>query len=206
MRRFVLTALLGLALSVPAFAYEVPVYNSNGTLVGTTAGLSLVSDLTAVGIGAGFGGSDIGTFSFATGPLLSGSLMGDGTFGFAGSSFTISINSGIFKGLPQGGILFSGAFTSPVGWGPISGEPGYYTINGILAGNWWNGIHADFGFTEQTYFGTFNSSGGVFTANAGTGFSLINPEPGTMALFGTGLIGIAVIVGKKLKAIGTEQL
>ena len=46
--------------------------------------------------------------------------------------------------------------------------------------------------------GTFNSSG-VFTATLGTGQAWINPEPGTYALFITGLAGIAGIVRKNLK-------
>ncbi len=199
MKRFVVTALLGLALSVAAFASEVEVINSNGTLVGNASGLSLVSNLVEISLSAGLRGADIGTLTLATGALSSGSLLAGGTFSFASSSFTISINPGIFAALPQGGTLFTGAFTGPVTWSPISGEPGYYQILGTLAGNWWTGLHADMGYTSQTYFGTLNSSG-VFTAKAGSGISFINPEPGTLALLGTGLLGLAAIIRKKLKA------
>ncbi|MFY9947580.1 MAG: PEP-CTERM sorting domain-containing protein [Candidatus Sulfotelmatobacter sp.] len=199
MKRFVLATLLGLALSLAAFASEVEVINGSGTLVGKASGLSLVSNLVEVSLSAGLRGADIGTLSLTTGALSSGNLIAGGTFNFASSSFTISINPGIFSGLPQGGTLFSGAFTGPVTWSSISGEPGYYQILGTLAGNWWTGLHADMGYTSQTYFGTFNSSG-VFTAKAGSGLSFINPEPGTLALLGTGLIGLAAIIRKKLKA------
>jgi PEP-CTERM motif len=199
MKRFVLTGLVSLAFSLTAFAGEVEVINGNGTLVGNASGLSLVSNLSYVSLAPSLRGAGIGSLSLTTGILSSGNLIDGGTFNFASSSFTISINPGIFVGLPQGGTLFSGAFTGPVTWSPISGEPGYYQILGTLAGRWWTGLYADMGYTSQTYFGTFNSSG-VFTAKAGSGISFINPEPGTMGLLGTGLIGIAGMVRRKLKA------
>src|SRR5579862_9104970 len=101
MKRLVVTALLGLALSVAAFASEVEVINSNGTLVGNASGLSLASNLVEISLSAALRGADIGTLTLTTGALSSGNLLAGRTFSFASSSFTISINPGIFAALPQ---------------------------------------------------------------------------------------------------------
>ncbi len=202
MKRFVLTVLLALALPSVALANTVSFTNNNGTLVASSSGLSLVSDLTSIAGGYGSPhGSDIGTVSITLGPLLTGSLLTGGTFSFASSSFSVSVD---------GGVLFSGAFTycswctgrnnGGLGHGPISWtlvSPGTYMLEGYVSGTWRDGEQG-YGLIEETYTGSFNANG-VFTATSGSGSSMVTPEPGTLGSFITGLVSIAGIVRKKLK-------
>jgi PEP-CTERM motif-containing protein len=210
MNRFVLVVLLALALPSAALANTVTITNNNGTLVASTSGLSLVSDLT--GISRGYGnphGSDIGTLSISLGPLATGSLLTGGTFG-TGGGFSISVNPGVISKFPQGGVLFSGAFAlctwctrrnnGGLGhgvptWTLIS--PGTYSLTGYVSGFWEDG-YSGYGFVDETFTGSFNSNG-VFTATSISGFSAVTPEPSTIGLFVTGLVGIAGMVRRKLK-------
>src|SRR5450755_433078 len=112
MKRILWMALLSLALPMAAFAgSSVDFTNSGGTLSGSSSGLSLSgSVLIAVNGLNGLGlvtGNNLGSLSFSTGALSSGSLQMGGTFA-GGGSFTI-IGNGT-SGIPNG-TLFSGSFT-----------------------------------------------------------------------------------------------
>jgi hypothetical protein len=89
-RTKILLALLVLALPLAAFAgSSVDFTNSGGTLSGTNSGLTLGgSTLIAVnGLGGGLiTGNNLGTLSFSTGALSSGSLQMGGTFAAGGHS------------------------------------------------------------------------------------------------------------------------
>jgi len=214
MKRVVLTVLLALALPSAVLANTVDFTNNKGTLVASTSGLSLASDLT--GISGGFGspsGSDIGTLSLTLGPLLSGSLQTGGTFSMAGSVFSISINPGVISRIPDGGTLFHGSFVlcswctrrnnGGLGHGVPTWtfvSPGTYTLSGYVSGTWRDGQQG-YGFIQETLTGSFNSNG-VFTATSISGSSMVTPEPSSVGLFVTGLAGIAGFVRKKLKAGG----
>ena len=211
MKRFVLTVLLALVLPSAALANTVTITNNNGTLVASNSGLSLVSDMTSIYGGYGSpGGSDIGTVSLTLGPLLTGSLLAGGTFSYASSTFSLSVNPGVISRFPQGGTLFSGAFTycawcnrhnnGGLGHGPVSWtllSPGTYMLEGYVSGGWADGW-GGYGLIEEVYTGSFNANG-VFTATSGRGVSQVTPEPATFGLFVTGLVGMAGMVRKKLK-------
>jgi hypothetical protein len=73
-----------------------------------------------------------------------------------------------------------------------------YTLTGSLAGTWYNGDIVD-GATVQL---TINTGKGFFngSTNISSGDTNITvPEPGTLGLLGTGLIGMAAIIRRKLK-------
>ena len=201
-KKLILLAVLALALPMAAFASSgVDFTNSGGTLSGTNSGLSLSgSVLVAVnGLNGGglITGSNLGSVTFTTGALSSGSLAMGGTFA-AGGSFTITGNG--MNGIPNG-TLFSGTFSSPVSWQLVTLANGThnYIMTGVLTGTTMSGFLTN-GVTVQL---TINTGKGFF--NGSTQISsgdtnIVVPEPGTLTLLGTGLISLAGAVRRKLKA------
>ncbi|HST00019.1 MAG TPA: hypothetical protein VLK33_23445, partial [Terriglobales bacterium] len=115
MKRIFLLAVLALALPAAVFASsDIDYTNSGGMLMGSKSGLSVTgSTLIAVdGPNGLITGSNLGSVSFSTGALISGSLKMGGEFA-GGGSFTITGNG--TNGVPDG-TLFSGTFSGPVIW------------------------------------------------------------------------------------------
>ncbi|HEY6338469.1 MAG TPA: PEP-CTERM sorting domain-containing protein [Candidatus Sulfotelmatobacter sp.] len=201
MRRILFVALLALALPMAAFANSTSTdfvaISGPGSLVGIGGtGSTFGGSSTIIGAlgydGRGIiTGADMGTLSFTTGGLLSHS---GNLFTYAGGgTFTIS---GSGAGLPSG-VLFSGTFSGKVtvemfsngGYGLVC-EPlefGGCSVNGT----WSNGQKASGGFALSS-----DSSGLFAYVNLQTP---VVPEPGTLSLLGTGLLGLGMVVRRKLR-------
>jgi len=196
MRRVVVLALLALALPMTVWAGTITLTNQRGTISITDSGItSKGSQLTSYNGIQAPAGHAMGSVSFGTGALISGSIQAGGEFSSAGSYFDV-VGKGNY-GEPKGPI-FTGAFTGNVAWTLVSqsGQTSIYTLSGDLAGQIWNGVNVT-GVTTQTittHPGQLSKGIGHITLGSTT---ITTPEPGTLGLLGTGLLGIAGLFRRK---------
>lgn len=205
MKRMLWLLLLALALPVAGFATSVDFTNSAGTLSGGNAGLSLSgSNLVAINGPSGLLTGNLGTLTFSTGALSSGSLQMGGTFA-AGGSFTITGNG--TGGIPNG-VMFNGSFSGPVTWTLITMANGThaYTLTGSLTGTWFTGQSVTGAVVQLTINvgkGFFNGSTTISSGDTnitGNGLRTVTtPEPESISLLGTGLVGLGSLLRRKLK-------
>jgi len=174
----------------------------------TTNGTSLTlsgSSLSTVSMNGMSASGNLGSVSFTTGSLISGNLNNLGTFA-AGGKFVISGNG--TSGMPNG-VLFQGTFTGPVTWKAIWNPKGMgghgnwtYQLSGMIGGTLVNGqkVSANFvAFTNDVPKGQQFSSSVNFKDGIGSSAASV-PEPGTLALLGTGLVGLGMLGFRKRSA------
>ena len=196
MRRVAVIALLALALPMAVWANDITLTNQGGTISITSSGItSKGSQLKSFNGIQAPPGKSLGSVSYTTGALVSGSIAAGGIFSSAGSTFDV-VGKGNF-GQPKGPI-FTGGFTGDIAWTLVSqtGSKLVYTLSGDLSGQLYNGVIVT-GTTTQTittHPGQLAQGIGHITLGNTT---LTTPEPGTLGLLGTGLLGIAGMFRRK---------
>ena len=188
-----------LTLTKPAVSSSVDFSNNGGTLSGSNAGLSLSGSVLVVvkGLNGGgiIAGNDLGSVTFTTGALTSGTLSGGGTFA-GGGTFTITGNG--TNGIPNG-VLFSGTFFGPVQWIHLSDGTQQYVLIGGVNGTL-SGVSTS-GFTIQL---TVNTGPNGFTGSTLIGSGNTNvtptgvPEPSSLVLLLSGSLSMLGMMRGKL--------
>ena len=110
------------------------------------------------------------------------------TFGNLG---TVTVTTGILSG-SGGNFTFTGGTISIVNSSNVTLFSGTFTSGTVTVVN---------GFTNVNYF-VSGLAGGFQITKGGvvSGDTIVTPEPGTLGLLGTGLIGLAGIVRRKLRS------
>ena len=188
------------ANSVTTFSFDLGTLAANTTR--TTITLSPSSVLRTVSgppCSPVCSGSNLGSVTFTTAALMSGSLAAGGTFA-PGGILTVTGNG--THGVPSG-ILFQGTFTT--GTWVVTSIPhvgNLFTFIGTLIGTGaFSGMPASTVQSSKLIGGPnpFAPGGsGTALSSGGHVSTGVVPEPGTLALMGTGILGIGAAIRRKI--------
>ena len=198
MKAALILIVLALASPLTAFADGIVLTNQGGNIAISNAGISSIgSQLRSFNGIVAPAGHSIGSVRFSTGALTSGSLATGGTFSSTGSSFVV-IGNGNY-GQPKG-TIFSGSFVGPIIWTLTSG-PGVknltFTLSGTIQGMLYDGRMVS-GTTVQSIYTTNGQlAQGIGHIKVGS-TPLAVPEPGTLSMFGAGLVALGGMFRRKL--------
>ena len=199
MRRVVVLALLALALPMTAWADNITLTNLFGSISVKNSGITSVgSQLHSFNSIVAPAGHSLGSVSFHTGALLTGSITTGATFaGGAASGFTV-IGKGNY-GQPKG-TIFSGSFVGPIVW-TLTSPPGAknltFTLSGTIQGMLYDGRTVTGTTVQNIYTVNGQLSQGIGHIKVGS-TPLAIPEPGTLSMFGVGLVALGGMFRRKL--------
>lgn len=174
MRRVILLAVLALALPTVSLASTIDYAGFGSSAAGTASisGTPAVNGSVTITLGSlSINGGAFTAGTISIAPTL-GASCGTGCFNITGGSVSIWNASSV--------SLFHGTFTG----GTVTVSNGIVNVAGFLQG----------GSTVATYVNLGRS--GVI----GSSDTIVTPEPGTLGLLGTGLVGLAGIVRRKLRS------
>jgi len=198
-RHFLALAVVALVSTAMARADGINFDNQGGTAKTLTDGaFELTSPLTGAS----------GTLTFTTSSSFSGSLATGGQWAVGG---TFTVREG-------GQIVFSGQFSGPVTWTLntatcATGVSCFYTLSGDVAGTYWaNGKNAgnpititDGATTQISLTSIGQYSGGAISPKTGAtnletpAGPAVTGEAGSLALMGTGLLGVGYAARRRMK-------
>ena len=188
---------LALALSLTAFADGIVLTNQGGNIAISNAGISSIgSQLRSFNGFIAPSGHSMGSVRFTTGALTSRSLAAGGTFSSTGSF--VVIGNGNY-GQPKG-TIFSGSFVGPILW-TLTSAPGVknltFALSGTIQGMLYNGRMVTGTTVQNIYTVNGQLTQGIGHIKVGS-TPLAVPEPGTLSLFGVGLVALGGMVRRKL--------
>ena len=198
MKAALLLIALALALPLTAFADGIVLTNVGGDIAISNAGIrSIGSQLRRFNGIVAPAGHSMGSVRFSTGALISGSLAAGGTFSSTGSSFVV-IGNGSY-GQPKG-TIFSGSFVGPIVW-TLTSPPGAknltFTLSGTIQGMLYDGRTVTGTTVQNIYTVNGQLSQGIGHIKVGS-TPLAIPEPGTLSMFGVGLVALGGMFRRKL--------
>lgn len=207
--RGIAVAVLALCTPLAAFADSASFFNKNGTLTATSGVVKVNSTLFQVTGLPGYNSlapPPLGSVTFTSGALATGSLQTSGTFA-GGGTFKITGNTNT----GPGGFLFTGMFAPGATWTAEGNNSWVFNgtiLNGTLSENHgpaqpiMTAVTTQITFQNGTAGNPFDAlnNGTIKISGGNTNFgpnSVAAPELGTLTLLGTGLVGIAILARRR---------